>query len=279
MSESIVVDETPLQSEPITETQNKSSLDEFSSQRNIQENSEPEQIQDIDGNQDIPKKYAGKSMSEVIEMHQNVEQALGKQGAELGEQRKLMQSLIEAQNKVNETTPPEEPVIQEDNFFDDPVEAVNKAIENHPDVIKAREERMGNMQKHNLETLDKEYPDWQKTVQNSDFQKFIGDSATRTEMFRKADVEYRSDLAIELFDWYSKTKMSGATQEAVAEEKSKIESAMKKTTGESRSSGDSVGGKKVYRRADLINLQVTDPNRYASLADEIQSAYAEGRVK
>ena len=279
MSESIVVDETPLQSEPITETQNKSSLDEFSSQRNIQENSEPEQIQDIDGNQDIPKKYAGKSMSEVIEMHQNVEQALGKQGAELGEQRKLMQSLIEAQNKVNETTPPEEPVIQEDNFFDDPVEAVNKAIENHPDVIKAREERMGNMQKHNLETLDKEYPDWQKTVQNSDFQKFIGDSATRTEMFRKADVEYRSDLAIELFDWYSKTKMSGATQEAVAEEKSKIESAMKKTTGESRSSGDSVGGKKVYRRADLINLQVTDPNRYATLADEIQEAYAEGRVK
>ena len=279
MSESIVVDEAPLQGEPITETQNKSSLDEFSSQRNIQENSEPEQIQDIDGNQDIPKKYAGKSMSEVIEMHQNVEQALGKQGAELGEQRKLMQSLIEAQNKVNETTPPEEPVIQEDNFFDDPVEAVNKAIENHPDVIKAREERMGNMQKHNLETLDKEYPDWQKTVQNSDFQKFIGDSATRTEMFRKADVEYRSDLAIELFDWYSKTKMSGATQEAVAEEKSKIESAMKKTTGESRSSGDSVGGKKVYRRADLINLQVTDPNRYASLADEIQSAYAEGRVK
>ena len=279
MSESIVVDEAPLQGEPITETQNKSSLDEFSSQRNIQENSEPEQIQDIDGNQDIPKKYAGKSMSEVIEMHQNVEQALGKQGAELGEQRKLMQSLIEAQNKANETTPPEEPVIQEDNFFDDPVEAVNKAIENHPDVIKAREERMGNMQKHNLETLDKEYPDWQKTVQNSDFQKFIGDSATRTEMFRKADVEYRSDLAIELFDWYSKTKMSGATQEAVAEEKSKIESAMKKTTGESRSSGDSVGGKKVYRRADLINLQVTDPNRYASLADEIQSAYAEGRVK
>ena len=279
MSNSIVVDEAPQQSEPITETQVESSLDEFSSQRNIQENLEPEQVQDVDGNQDIPEKYAGKTMSEVIEMHQNVEQALGKQGAELGEQRKLMQSLIEAQNKANETTPPEEPVIQEDNFFDDPVEAVNKAIENHPDVIKAREERMGNMQKHNLESLDKAYPDWQKTVQDSSFQKFIGDSETRTEMFRKADVDYRSDLAIELFDWYSQTQMSGATQEAVAEEKSKIEKQMKQTSSESRSSGESVGGKKIYRRADLINLQVTDPNRYASLADEIQSAYAEGRVK
>jgi len=35
----------------------------------------------------------------------------------------------------------------------------------------------------------------------------------------------------------------------------------------------------MYRRSDLINLQVTDPNRYASLSEEIQEAYAEGRVK
>jgi len=159
MSESIVVDEAPLVDEPITETQE---LETQEAQTEETPQSEPE----------IPAKYAGKTLSEVIEMHQNVEQALGKQGAELGEQRKLMQSLIEAQNKANETTPPEEPVIQEDNFYDDPVSAVNKAIENHPDVIKAREERMNNMQKHNLEALDKAYPDWQKTVANSDFQKF-----------------------------------------------------------------------------------------------------------
>ena len=262
---SIVVDEAPQTGEPITETQEVT--------QEVQTEESPQ------SGTGIPEKYAGKSMEEVIEMHQHVEQALGKQGAEVGEQRKLIQSLIDAQNNANSTTPPEEPVAQEDNFFDDPVNAVNKAIENHPDVIKAREERMGNVQKHNLDSLDKAYPDWQETVKDSGFQKFIGDSATRTEMFRKADSEYRSDLAIELFDWYSKTEMSGKTQEAVAEERSKIENAMKKTSSESRSSGDSVGGKKVYRRADLINLQVTDPNRYATLADEIQSAYAEGRVK
>jgi hypothetical protein len=135
------------------------------------------------------------------------------------------------------------------------------------------------MQTHNLAALDKAYPDWQETVQDSDFQKFIGDSAARTEMFRLADTEYRSDLAIELFDWYSTTEMSKKTQEAKAGEKTKIQKAMKKTSSETRSSGDSVGGKKIYRRADLINLQVSDPNRYASLSDEIHSAYAEGRVK
>jgi len=274
MSNSIVVEEAPLQDEPITETQ----------EEQVTQEEQTEETQQSEPN--ISAKYAGKSMEEVIKMQQEAENLMNKQSDELGQHRaavrekdQLIKTLLEAQNKANEATPPEEPVIQEENFYDDPVSAVNKAIENHPDVIKAREERMGNMQKHNLEALDKAYPDWQKTVQDSSFQKFIGDSATRTEMFRKADVDYRSDLAIELFDWYSQTQMSGATQEAVAEEKSKIEKQMKQTSSESRSSGDSVGGKKIYRRADLINLQVTDPNRYASLADEIQSAYAEGRVK
>ena len=265
MSESIVVEEAPLTGEPITETQ------EVTQEVQNEETQQPEP--------DIPAKYAGKSMEEVIKMQQEAESLMSRQADELGQQRKLMQSLIEAQNKATEAAPPEEPVAQEDNFFDDPVNAVNKAIENHPDVIKAREERMGNVQKHNLDSLDKAYPDWQETVKDSSFQKFIGDSATRTEMFRKADSEYRSDLAIELFDWYSQTAMSEKTQEAVAGERSKVEKAMKQTSSESRSSGDSVGGKKVYRRADLINLQITDPSRYASLADEIHSAYAEGRVK
>ena len=262
---SIVVEEAPQTGEPITEIQE----DVTEVQNEETQQPEPE----------IPAKYAGKSMEEVIEMHQQSEKLMSKQSNEVGEQRKLIQSLIDAQNKATDTAPPEETVTQEDNFFTDPVNAVNQAIENHPDVIKAREERVGNVQKHNLESLDKAYPDWQKTVKDSSFQKFIGDSATRTEMFRKADSEYRSDLAIELFDWYSQTAMSEKTQEAVAEEKSKVEKAMKQTSSESRSSGDSVGGKKVYRRADLINLQITDPSRYASLADEIHSAYAEGRVK
>jgi hypothetical protein len=73
--------------------------------------------------------------------------------------------------------------------------------------------------------------------------------------------------------------MIDKTKEVQEQESQKREKALRQTTSETRSSGDSVGGKKIYRRADLINLQVTDPNRYASLADEIQSAYAEGRVK
>jgi hypothetical protein len=37
--------------------------------------------------------------------------------------------------------------------------------------------------------------------------------------------------------------------------------------------------RKVYRRADLIKLRMTDPDRYMQMSDEIMQAYSEGRVK
>jgi hypothetical protein len=72
--------------------------------------------------------------------------------------------------------------------------------------------------------------------------------------------------------------MVDKTKEVQKQEKVKAGKALRKTVSETRST-TSVGGKKMYRRADLINLQVTDPRRYEALADEIHSAYAEGRVK
>jgi len=47
---------------------------------------------------------------------------------------------------------------------------------------------------------------------------------------------------------------------------------------ESRS-GVSSGGGKIFKRADLINLKMRDPQRYESMQDEIFKAYSEGRVK
>ena len=226
-----------------------------------------------------PEKYAGKSLEDVITMHQNAEKAIGKQGQEVGEQRKLIQSLMEAQNTTQTNAPPEEKTTFEDQFYSDPAQAVNSAIENHPSVVEARKERQVQQQQHQLSVLEKAYPDWQDRVGTKEFQDWVGSSAIRTEMFRKADSEYNPGYAIELFDMYDKVNMVDKTKEVKKQETAKRDKALRKTSSETRSTSDSVGGKKIYRRADLINLQVSDPNRYASLADEIQSAYAEGRVK
>jgi hypothetical protein len=269
---SIVVDSTPTPEQPITETQVET--------QEIQAVAEPEQVTEVDGNvADIPAKYAGKSMAEVIEMHQNAESAFGKQGTEVGEQRKLIQSLLEAQNKSNAIeVPQEEAVSFEDAFYTDPAKAVNSAIENHPDVLKAREQQAQQANQQKLNVLEKAYPDWETRVADKQFQEWVGASEIRKDIFRKADTDYRPDYAIELFDMYDKLNMVNKTQEVKKSEKAKVDKALRQTVSETRST-QSVGGKKMYRRSDLINLQITNPNRYASLADEIQEAYAEGRVK
>lgn len=231
---------------------------------------------------EMPEKYQGKSLEDVIEMHKNVEDVYNRHSVEVSESRKTidnMQKLIDSLQTPSTEATNEPKESFEDKFYSDPAKAVNSAIENHPELIKAREDRAKQENQLSLNTLEKAYPEWEAKVNDSSFQKWVSDSEIRTEMFKKADSDYRPDYAIELFQMYDAINMIDKTKEVQQQEASKREKALKQTSTETRSSGDSVGGKKIYRRADLINLQVSDPNRYAALADEIQSAYQEGRVK
>jgi hypothetical protein len=82
----------------------------------------------------IPEKYQGKSLEEIVQMHQEAEKALGKQGTEVGELRKVVDDFISTQQPA-----PQPSVEPEDelDYFTDPQAAVNRAIENHPKVREA----------------------------------------------------------------------------------------------------------------------------------------------
>jgi hypothetical protein len=263
---SIVVDSAPESVAQVTETP----VVEQEVQQEVQ--AEPQY--------EPPEKYAGKSLEDVITMHQNVEKAFGKQGQEVGQQRQMIQQLMDSQSQANQATETmEEPVSFEDTFYDDPAKAVNSAIENHPEIIKAREGNVKSVQQANLTQLESVHPDFMDVVGDSNFQKWIGDSEIRTELFRKADATYDYNAANELLGTWKQISMIGKTQEVKKSEEVKRKKAMRQTSSETRSSGDSVGGKKMYRRSDLITLQRTNPSKYADLSDEIMQAYAEGRVK
>ncbi len=232
----------------------------------------------------LPEKYQGKSIADVIEMHQNVEQALSKQGIDLGKQRATVGSLREAleQQKVTVETEVDQfsgNEASEEDFYADPAAAVKSAIEQHPEIVRAREERINLEHQHNAESLGAVHPNFKETVKTEEFQNWVEASTFRTELFLKADNQYDVEAAKELFGtWEQIQNVTKTKQASVKSEKSRKD-ALRQMSSESRTGGESLGGKKVYRRADLINLQVTDPNRYAALADEIQQAYAEGRVK
>ena len=49
----------------------------------------PEVVEDTD-DEDLPEKYRGKSMKEVVHMHQEAEKRMGKQGSEVGRRAVLL---------------------------------------------------------------------------------------------------------------------------------------------------------------------------------------------
>ena len=78
--------------------------------------------------------------------------------------------------------------------------------------------------------------------------------------------------------------LSGKIEEVVAQQTANVEKQARKqqlkaaNTGKAQGSAETAS-KKIYRRADIIKLMKTDPERYQALSGEILQAYAEGRVK
>ena len=75
----------------------------------------------------IPEKYQGKSMEEIVQMHQEAEKLLGRQSGEVGELRKVVDDYISQSittQAPQQTVEPEEDI----DYFTDPQGAVNRAI-------------------------------------------------------------------------------------------------------------------------------------------------------
>jgi len=213
-------------------------------------------------------------------MYENLKAKFDDHTQEVGTYRKMIQELTEARsNQVQEPQQEEETYNFEDNFYDDPQNAINHAIENHPEILKAREANLKAARSANEAQLAAKHPDYLDIAKSEDFQNWVAKSKVRTNLFFDANEKYDFDAATELLDTWKSISMIDATQKVKKQQEKTREKAMKQTSSETRSSGDSLGGKKIYRSSDLQELRMRDPERYASLSDEIYEAYAEGRVK
>jgi len=223
---------------------------------------------------DIPDKYRGKELSDIIKMHQEAEKLIGKQAQEVGEVRKLADELIK-QNLAgkHQHIKEEEPEV---DFFENPQEAVRKTVDNHPDVLAARQAGQEFRKMQIQQKLAQEHPDFGQIAQDTDFVNWVKSSPIRISLYAKADGEFDYDSANELLSTYKQLRGVKAKQTNEAGETQR-KSSLKAATVDVGGSGES--GKRVYRRADLIRLKMTDPNRYDALSEEIMQAYADGRVK
>ena len=224
----------------------------------------------------LPEKYQGKSLEEVVQMHQEAEKLLGRQSSEVGELRKVVDDYISTQTQQ---APQQQYVEPEDDidYFTDPQAAVNRAIENHPKIREAQQYTEQYKKQSSLATLQAKHPDMQTILGDPKFAEWIKASKIRTQLFVAADQQYDADAADELFTLWKERK-TVAQQTANVEKQARKQTLKAANTGNAR--GSSAGTrKKTYRRADIIKLMKTDPERYQALSNEIFQAYAEGRVK
>ena len=228
----------------------------------------------------LPAKYKGKSLDEIIKMHQEAEKLIGRQAQEVGEVRKLADDLIKRQLEKPKA---EEPATKEDeiDFFEDPKKFVSKAVEEHPAVKEAKEQAAEIKRMQTLNRLQVDFPDFEATVTDPEFAEWVKASPVRLRLYAAADANMDYDSAAELLNtWkYIKPKAVAQTAPAPAPEVKAAQKAAVKAATVDVGSNTGTTSAKVYRRADLIRLQLEDPDRYYQLQDEIIAAYAQGRVK
>jgi len=226
---------------------------------------------------EIPDKYKGKSMEDIVKMHQEAEKLIGKQAQEVGEVRRLADELLKQQlnsNKQSQTPPKED--TQEIDFFEDPKTAVQRAVAEHPDVVAARQATQQFKQMQIKQQLQSKHPDFADIIKDGEFINWVKGSPMRLNMYALADTQYDFNAADELLSTFKQIRTAKAKETAEVGQQVRQQN-LKAAAVDVSGTGES--SKKVYRRADLIRLRMTDPARYDALQPEIMAAYAEGRVK
>ena len=243
-------------------------------QDNLEEHQQTEEV--------IPEKYRGKSLDEIIKMHQEAEKLIGRQAQEVGETRKLADELIKQQLERGGKPTQDQTATQEIDFFDDPKKAVNQVVESNPILKQMQEQLIRQQQLEALARVEKSHPDFIAIDQNPEFKEWVSSSIVRKKLYEAAS-NFDADSAIELLDTY-KALRNVSPQKAIATDDGIKQVNEQQRQQAIRAAGVQTGGtgestKPTYRYADIMKLMMYDREKYNAMEPEIRLAYAEGRVK
>lgn len=235
---------------------------------------------------DLPEKFRGKSAKEVADAYKQLESQMGRMANDLGQQRVLTDRLLNLRRdndlKANGDgiTQPSAPKLKATDLAEDPTGSIEKVV--NATIAKRDQETEQAAREHARNAaasrLVQDHPDYQEYVNNAEFTNFVNSSPSRKRaaiQAQQGDFDAGNDLL---------TEFKGQKKVASQTDETKRLEAAKNASLESGSRGNSEGtskGGKVYSRADLLRLQMTNPDLYYS--DEYQAvimkAYAEKRVK
>jgi len=244
--------------------------------------------------EELPQPLRGKTKAEIARMYAEAQQVIGRQGHELGTLRTYTDNFIKGEMAKRTAPPAPKPAKEPEDvdFFSDPKKAVQEAVARHPELNRLKQENqvlaqaaLQTQRERAQAEFTRRHPDAGTILADPNFATWVMQSPVRTSLMRRADQQWDVESASELFGTWKELNAARAEQtkavaaKAEADTKVAARAAAVPSGGNARPAPENTGSKKVYRRADIIRLMQTDRDRYEAMADEIQAAYAEGRVR
>ena len=224
----------------------------------------------------VPDKYQGKSIEEIVQMHQEAEKLVGRQSSEVGELRKIVDDFIKTKaEETKQEISPNNDLDDEVDFFDNPKEAVARAVAGSTEMKQMQEILAAQKQQEVLGKISAKHPDYMEVIQDPAFGEWVKSSTVRVELLQRAD-NYDFNAADELLTVWSERKEVVNKAKEVNEQDRKQQRKAATTGG--KGSGEPIS-RKIYKRSDIVQLMISDPERYKANVDEFDRAYREGRVK
>jgi hypothetical protein len=242
-----------------------------------------------DNDDDIPDKYRGKSLKEIIAMHQNAESSLGRMANDLGTQRKLTDRILDLKRETDlgNNTAPAKVQIKSDELLENPTEALDRYTAPRE---QANQQRIDHLERQMaLQAFVAKHPDYAQFSNDAEFANWVNSSPIRARAAATAargDWTSADDLLTEYKGEKARTKKADVVEDEAAGEDTpsndKLAGARKASfESSSQASAGAKKGGKVYSRAALMRLRVEKPDTYYNddFQTEILAAYNEGRVK
>ncbi len=237
----------------------------------------------------LPEKYRGKTVMEVVEMHQHSEKRLGQIQNEVGQLRGLVSDLASVQRQAPAPTPEPVPVdVTGDDLIRNPAETIRKVVQplvqqntqdaGRPDPADVADNALLAMETN---ALVNDFGDVQAIAASEEFQNFCNRTPSRQSDFQRAcdpslgieQVRAARRLLEDYRDFSSSLPSTEAERSQTA-----VDQARRVATEGAGPAGAVSVADPIYE-ADVVALINSNPSKYRSpsFQAELHKAIREGR--
>lgn len=235
---------------------------------------------------EVPEKFKGKSLTEIVASYQNLESELGRARNEMGQVRRLADELLGIRVAAHASVPAkpvERKKLTPEDLLNNPedsiLSAVTATVEEREKALLERQARLE--AEFAMQRFERKHPDYQTTMADQKFTDWVQKSNLRLSLAQAA-TQGNVAAADELFTLYGEMSMAQpAEPEAPSPTAQARKASLTRPGGGSAAGGKPSGGssQKVWNRAELMKMRIENPDEFDRLQPEILKAYAEKRVK